>query len=141
MADIKEANEVEISEPLSEQELEQLTAPEKEKVIWILAADSHLSTLLGRAIQKNDKAGRERHSVEYWCEDLFYRGVNSFINYLDADADRRNKEAFNKEMAALKTPSIDPLNPNFLKIMAEYAGKVAMLKRKYKIGGEEIEIK
>ena len=112
-----------------------------ESVVWQLEKDSHLLTLIAKINDKCRKAGKDEHSVEYWCEELLARGATAFSNYLDADADRRNRENYVKEMGRIMVPAPNADPEVFAAAMAEYASKVSGLQRKYKIGGTQVEVK
>ena len=107
------------------------------KVVFSLMSDSPLIVAIGRLA---DKCKRYRpqdseHSAEYWCEEMLARGINAFDNYLDSDFDRRNREAYVREMSKLSIP-----NPENAEAMANYALKVASLQRKFRIGGQQAEV-
>lgn len=105
------------------------------ETVFTLDKDSHLVTMIAVINEKCEKAGKPTHSVEYWCEDLLARGINTFTNYLDADKDRRNREAYIREMAKLTVP-----NGQDAAALQTYAQRVSTLQRKFQIGQAQHEV-
>jgi hypothetical protein len=103
--------------------------------VFTLHKDSQLVLAIARINEKHEKAGKGTHTVEYWCEDLLARGITAFSNYLDADKDRRNREAYVKEMAKLTVP-----NGQDASAMTTYAQAVQRLSQKFGIGGTQVEV-
>lgn len=106
------------------------------EMVFTLSRDSQLVVAIARINEKCEKAGKPTHSVEYWCEDLLARGIDTFSRYLDADKDRRNREAYIKEMAKLTVP-----NGQDADAMTRYASQVQRLSNKFGIGGTQVEVK
>jgi hypothetical protein len=104
-------------------------------VVFMLEKDSPLVTAIAVINDKCEKAGKGTHSVEYWCEELLSRGIETFSRYLDADKERRNRESYVKEMAKLTVP-----NPTDTTAMQTYAMKVSQLQRKFQIGASQLEV-
>jgi hypothetical protein len=107
----------------------------KQEVVWSLTKDSHLLVLIAGINDKCRKAGKNEHSVEYWCEELLARGATTFSNYLDADEDRRNKASYLAEEEKLPVP-----NPEDAAAMVAYCAKISGLRRKFRIGGTQVQL-
>ncbi len=75
---------------------------------------------------RNDKGN---YTVEYFCDDMLTDAVSGFNRYLDANEERKNREAFTKSMNALTVP--DMTKPAELKT---YVERVEALQRKFRQG-------
>jgi len=115
---------------------------EQTNIVWSLSNDSILITsiafIFDRVKQHNQGkySNLARYSLEGFVEYLMEVGINATNNALDADIDRRNREAFTKAMAQLDPPKDveDPVQ------LQQYANRVTALRRKYHIGGEAKEV-
>lgn len=76
-----------------------------------------------------------RFSRESFVEYLLEQGINSVGNAVDADMERRNKDAYVKAMSRLSPPtSTDAAG------IANYLNQVNALRVKYGIGGSQKEV-
>jgi hypothetical protein len=118
--------------------MEQLQAP---IIIWQLASDSAMALQVGITREEIAKHGQgkfaqlARYSPDSLIEYLLELGMRSTLTAIEADRERRNKDAFTSEMSRLESP-----NPGNLDELIAYAAKCKALRSKYGIGGDKQKV-
>lgn len=82
-----------------------------------------------------------RFSREAFTEYLLEQGIRAVDNAVDADIERRNKEAYVQAMAKLQAPQQDEKNPQaYADALGKYLMQIDALKRKFGIGGTQQQV-
>lgn len=82
-----------------------------------------------------------RFSREEFAKYLLEQGIRAVENAVEADMERRNKDAYVNAMAKLQQPNVDEKNPEkYANALTTYLRQVDALKRKYGIGGTQQEV-
>jgi hypothetical protein len=107
------------------------------KVVWQLESDSHLVSRLNRLIE----ISKDKRSIEYMCEELLDKAIKGEIRYIKADGERRDREAYSKEVKTVMIPAITGDSDVDAKSMLEYATRMQKLQVKYHQGGTKVEMR
>lgn len=81
-----------------------------------------------------------RFSRESFTEYLLEQGIRTVDNAVDADIERRNKDAYVQAMAKLQQPAPDADAQKYADALGKYLMQVDALKRRYGIGGSQKEV-
>ncbi len=111
-------------------------------IVWALTQDSPNVLALANLLDKCKKHGQgrfgniARYSREGFVEVVLESGINALTNAVEADAQRRSREAY----CAAVSNIIPPADATDVKAMTAYAQAVAQLQRKHGIGGTKVPL-
>ncbi len=114
---------------------------EAPQVIYQVTSDSATALAIGvtrEAIQKHNQgkfAQLSRYNNDSLVTYFLELGMRSTLTAIDADRERRDKEAYVSEMSKLETP-----NPEDIDQLVKYAASCKRLRAKYKIGGDKQQV-
>jgi hypothetical protein len=119
------------------------TAPAKDvaTLIYQVMSDSVTALAIGvtrEAILKHNQgkfAQLAHYNVESLVTHFLELGMRSTLTAIDADRERRNKEAYVSEMSKLEAP-----NPEDIDQLVKYAASCKALRAKYGIGGDKQQV-